>query len=152
MSSGHGPTCCPHCGAQQRPGMTRCWICGLGEETEPPPEPMDFAPSVPAAAQPRRRQRWGISFTLASLLGLMSVVAVAAGLFHFAPGLSIVILLFFVPAMMLTAIASNQQRRRGTPMSPHATLAHFCYALVISVVVVVVALVVLSILFMWVLA
>jgi len=105
---------CNECSANLADGMTHCWMCGARVEVVldafvlPDPD----APTPPVAQQRARFQ-----FSLASLMLTVTLVAVVAGVFHQAPGLGALLLIFGIPAYVLTCETARNRRTGGRPMS-----------------------------------
>jgi hypothetical protein len=98
---------CPECGAPLAAGQARCWLCQRRHE-EPHAANPYAAPRPIAAETP-------LQFSLASLLLLITFVAVCFGAFWTAPGLGVLLIILGVPALIRTAIATNRRQQAGGP-------------------------------------
>lgn len=121
---------CPQCGAQQ-PGETNaCWLCGA----EIAAAGIASASSDPVQTAPER-----FSFSLSTLLLLMTLASVCFGLLAVAPGLGVPMCVLLVPVLVRTAKVVRRREAAGLPVS-HAErvslmLSSFGVATVLAVVV-----------------
>ena len=93
---------CPVCEAQCDPGVTVCWLC-----RQPMLEPA-------ATPRPVARDKASVSsFSLTSLMLVMTLVAVCLGLFVVAPGLGVLLSIAAVPALARTAVLIKRGARSG---------------------------------------
>ena len=106
---------CPDCGAHSNRGVSRCWLC-----TADLPEEIVTAELVPEPPAAR-----SFSFTLMSVLGVITLVAVAFGIVDTAPGLSLLIGLVGAPALIVTSVRSGRRRAVGQQMSWSESVASF---------------------------
>jgi hypothetical protein len=106
---------CTECGAANRPGGTRCFLCGhpLHLDAGPIPRPAE-GQSTPA---PRAEVAVGHTFSLASLVLVIALLAVCLGVGHEAPGLGIVLALVSAPALFHTTARAIRSKAGGRPMS-----------------------------------
>jgi hypothetical protein len=96
---------CPDCRAQNPPGMSRCWLCGTSLASAKAEVEVYMAEVVPPA--PR------ISFTTMTLLVIVTLVAVALGLYQEAPGLAVLMLIVCLPGVIVAWAHDRIRRRRG---------------------------------------
>lgn len=122
-TSDHDPPhrVCPDCGVSPIDSVTRCWLCGKV-----------FDQPILAEVAFLSPQRKPTSYTLASLLVLMTLIAVFFGLVSVAPGLAILYLLIVVPAMIGSLYKSRQLSFAGR----RATIGERVGAALLSVAVV----------------
>lgn len=111
---------CPECGARNQSGVTRCWLCGAAWSLADAESDVVTAQVVPQPAPDRH-----LSFTLATIFVVITLVAVACGVARIAPGLAVLIGLVGAPAVIITGVRSQRQRAAGHPMSRGEKFASF---------------------------
>ncbi len=99
------PTCW-HCLAPNDPGASECWLC----------QRRDWRKYPGARARSPVPARGPLS-TIAGMMALIAVIGVAAALFRDAPGLSVLLFISIVPALLITEWKARRRRRRGETMS-----------------------------------
>ena len=95
---------CPDCGSLVRRDAERCWLCGVVMPDDD--EFLSYGPST-------RRYR----FDLSTIFFIITFVAVAFGATMLLPGLGILLLILFGPAMARLIVMSNRRVTRGEPLS-----------------------------------
>ena len=123
---------CPECGAEVAGGQARCWLC---ERKLHGPEPINPYAPPPSAAGNVPSQ-----FSLASLLLIVTLVAVGVGLFRLAPGLGVLLAFFSLPALARTTIDVTKHKQRGAPLGVLGKVGSFVVSLVVVLTVTVAAL------------
>lgn len=121
---------CPNCGADNRPGPGCCFLClhAISPEAERVlPSPERPQPPVTFAA--------GRTFSLASLLLMIALMAICLGVGHEVPGLGIALAIVSAPALIRTTVLASRSRGRGRPMSASAKVWMFLASLAAVVVV-----------------
>jgi hypothetical protein len=104
---------CHDCKAQLQIGDEQCWLCGAK------------VTSVPGAATVRKsavaRPTPGgpvASFSMATLMMFVTLVAIVCGLFSIAPGVGVALALVLLPVLAHTAIAANREETSGHSLRP----------------------------------
>jgi hypothetical protein len=113
---------CPYCGARNARGEATCWLCKQ-------PLSIDRSAGEPIIAEvvDARPQ-----FALSSLLLVITLVCISAGLVAAAPGLIIPLLVIVVPALIRSVAAS---RAAGGQISIGGRIANFIVSLGIVVAI-----------------
>lgn len=126
---------CPHCGAELKSPWTECWLCGAPiRDDDVRPEAAAISPSRPRST-PRER----VSFSLSTLMLVMTLATLACGLIVVAPGLGIVACILIAPVTVRTAMVVNRREAAGGRVSPgEKAMLFFSSFLVTSVIVAVV--------------
>jgi len=91
---------CPHCSAENPVNESSCGACSRGLTLY----------IGPANTFPRR-------FGLGSLMVLVAVVAIGLGVFRASPGLGVLVLYLFTPAMIRTSGVASQRADDERPMT-----------------------------------
>lgn len=112
-SSSANVSCCPHCGARlQAGGPHRCWLCGADVLSACHPT------AVPTTHyQPTIAGRLG-SFSLASLMLFVTLVAIVCGMISVVPGVGIALALILLPVLAHTIILAHRERELGHVLRP----------------------------------
>ncbi len=97
---------CPKCGAAVPADAGRCPACDSDVIASQPINP--YAP--PRAAEPAHP-----TFTLATTLWTIGVIALGLGLFRAQPGLGIAFVIVTAPALIRTAVMASRRRASGQP-------------------------------------
>ena len=123
-----GPAICPECGAINSVGSGQCWLCHrpLGG-TNAATAKVDSAVAKPIGP-PRpliSLSRGPATFSLATLMLLITLAAVFCGLTAAAPGLGIPLAVLITPALIRTFAASNVSRSQGIEPTAEAKIATF---------------------------
>lgn len=124
---------CPHCQAQNQSGVTRCWMCGewLGGDA-----------IITAEVVGQGDERSAGTYVVTALLVIVALVAVAAGLWREAPGLSVLLCLVAAPAVLITLIQILRRRGRGEKITGGRTaMDFFLTTLVVGIIAAVVAII-----------
>jgi hypothetical protein len=95
---------CSECGAANREGTTKCWLCGAATLADDIP----YAELVPEPARLSGQQ-----FTLSGLFILITLVAVVSGVWVQEPGAGFSLAVIGVPALLATLIRTARKRQRG---------------------------------------
>ncbi len=106
---------CVQCGAVNRQGTKRCWLCGAVLDT-----PVVYAELVPDA--PRVG---GWQFTLSEAMILVTLIAVIAGTWAVKPANAVLLVLITGPALLVTFIRTARKRSRGKDVTWVDKLATF---------------------------
>ena len=110
---------CPECGANVRTEANRCWLC---LRPLPPIEdslPADAislptAPSKPGSGHGTQPSETTAQFSLATILLVITLIAVCFGVFRISPGLGVIVAAIATPALFATVIvAENVMVKRG---------------------------------------
>jgi hypothetical protein len=122
-----GRAVCPHCQAVVDPRAAQCWLCG---------ERLDERAS---GAAPRAAVHREGSFSLSTLLLIMTLVAICCGLLVAAPGLGVVASVLLAPVLVRTAMVVRRREAAGARVSSGEKIAlattSFVVALVLAGVV-----------------
>ena len=120
-----GRAVCPHCQAVGYQQAAQCWLCGgrLDERSS-------------AAAPPRPAVRREGSFSLSSLLLIMTLVAICCGLLVAAPGLGVVASVLLAPVLVRTAMVVRRREAAGERVSSGEKIALATTSLVVALVLV----------------
>ena len=94
---------CFECQASNRPGTRKCWLCGATLNGDVP-----YAEIVDEPVQ-----LGGGQFSLAELMILITVVAIAAGIWAQDPGTGFSVTVIGLPALVATFVRTLRRRRRG---------------------------------------
>lgn len=105
---------CPQCGAAVRSDESTCWLCGaaLVASKVLTPEPGVLAPPG-RESTPHR----AFSFSLSTMLLVMTLVAVCLGLLAVAPGIGILVGILLAPVLVRTTMVVKRRERTGRPVS-----------------------------------
>jgi hypothetical protein len=115
----NGTAQCPACGAAIPDDAGSCGECSwpLPPEHEPHPgPPVGDRPGTERSAEPSRPGP-SLQFSLASLLLMVTLIAVVLGGYAHSPCIGIALAILAAPAVLYTAIAARRRQRRGKPMS-----------------------------------
>ena len=149
---------CLSCGANVAPGLQSCWLCGakiaasaplpileeapaerqtssppLASSLPAPSSPFDDpSPSSPA---PASHAHPDASFSLASLLLAMTIVAVMCGLIAVQPGLGIPICIVLAPVLVRTTMVVRRRKEAGRSVSPAEKVALIGGSFLVSCVI-----------------
>jgi hypothetical protein len=107
---------CPHCQAENQPGVTRCWMCG---------EALGDAEIVEADVVGSADERSGLSYVLTALMVVVTLITVAVGLWREAPGLSALLVVVGGPAVLITLVRLFRRRGRGEKITGGQTALDF---------------------------
>ncbi len=112
---------CPECGALLGEGVQTCWLCGWHREDAPPPRP---AETVAPPVAPRSVDR-GFSFSLETLMVVMTLVAVGVGAIMLFPGIGIILAIMLLPAFVRTAMVVQRRAEQGQAVALWQRVALF---------------------------
>lgn len=112
---------CPDCHAEVTTDAQTCWMCGRVLNAVDA-EVVD--PRAPVSAD---------SFSLSTLMILVTLVAVGLGLFVTAPGLGILYTIALVPALVRTAVGVRKRVAAGKIMRREDKLQLFATSIAVSV-------------------
>jgi hypothetical protein len=121
---------CPDCGAPLKPHRARCWLCQGN--------PFAVAADGAGACRPADA-RAGFQYSLASLLLVVTLVAIICSIIGLHPGVGIVVAFLAVPALGRTCITAMRRRAHGRPLSPGGKIGIFLLTLVMVVSAIAVA-------------
>lgn len=115
---------CPHCSTKQLGPSEKCWLC---EKV--------FADEFSSAVDPKGTANVGlpsplhdpvqVSFSLATLLLLMTLASVCLGLFAIYPGLGIFACLIAMPVFFRTLTVVRHREKRGQKVSASEKMVMF---------------------------
>jgi len=114
---------CPQCGAKQLGAAEKCWLCtgGLAGVAQGPATPDRF------------------SFSLSTLMLIITLASVCLGLLAVEPGLGVFVCVILMPVFIRTAIVLRKREAQGMDVPPSAKIslfvASFFTALVVAMVV-----------------
>ncbi len=121
---------CATCHAALLPGAERCWLCGA-----PMASGIDAAAATdPANGSSRSKVGPVASFSLATLMMFVTLVAVVCGVFSIAPGVGVAMALVLLPVLAHTAISARGAEALGHSLSPGERIALFFGSLALVVV------------------
>lgn len=103
-----GPNTCPECGRENAAASTQCWLCEARLEANPYALPADHVSTADGR----------FSFSLATLLVVLTSASVLCGLFAIEPGLGIVAAVLLTPAMIRTALVMRKREAAGLSVGP----------------------------------
>lgn len=116
---------CSECRRENRSDAEVCWLCGAILAGNP------YAP--PTAGAPEAEQPY--SFSLGTLLVVVTLASVVCGLFAIAPGLGILGVLLCSPALVRTALVMRKREAAGLDVSPTRKLLFFVGSFFTSAIV-----------------
>lgn len=126
---------CSECGAEILwPQSAHCWLCGgtlrvkMGEEEAVPAIVLDGPPSDRRAA---------FQATISTVLLLLTLTAVLAGISVMAPGLGVFLAFFTLPALILSGTVLAGKKRRGQQVGTVQRVGVFVHSLGLIIVVVI---------------
>ena len=131
-SAGPEPDLCPRCGADVEPGRMTCWLCSA---------PLGVAARAgegasPAAAIPRTAfVPPDHTYSLQSLLLIITLVAVSLGIAVQVPGLGIPLAVLAAPALIRTMVIRGRRRVKGQPMTAGDKVLAFLGSLAVVAVI-----------------
>jgi hypothetical protein len=133
------PRYCLDCGAEVRPDAILCWCCRhslLESEAEYALAAKELhGGGSPFGPEPRTK----FQFSLASILIVMTLVAVLCSIYTMAPGLGIALMVLSVPALIRTVVLAMQRGSRGKPLTFGQKAGVFAAWIGLSVVIVIAA-------------
>src|SRR5690242_3571833 len=92
---------CHACQARLHSGAEKCWLCGAAVAADAG----DTIANVSPVAPPTAASRPATSFSLATLMLFVTLVAIVCGVFSLAPGLGAIMGLVLLPVMTHTVIS-----------------------------------------------
>ena len=122
---------CRHCGAEVNANARFCWLCGESLAPATGREPVLVAELVESDRP--------LQFGIASLLLVITFVAVLCSLIKMNPGLGIVIAVLTLPAMIRTVLSAFRRREAGRPMSGGDKASTFLSTVAMSICAIVAA-------------
>jgi hypothetical protein len=139
MTSPSPPPRCPECGAAYRLGGGRCWLCGgrlpqvASQEKQPRPAPASQCGEIIDATLVTRET--AATFSLSSVFLVVTLAAVAAGVFAAAPGLGVLFLVIATPALARTMVVSSRRKSLGVATTPSAKILNFLQSTAVVLVI-----------------
>ena len=118
---------CPQCGAACADEATQCWLCHA------PLPPAAQTPGVPTAGDGTRSVP--ATYSLATILLVITLIAVCLGVFRLSPGFGVAIVCFTVPALIRSIVVGVQHKRAGARLTIGEKLTAFAASLGIMVLV-----------------
>lgn len=115
------PRRCPECGAENSATRRVCWLCGAPLTSQPVPareENIYASPAIP-------EQELSQSFSLSTLLLLVTLVSLGLGVATIAPGLAILLAILVVPALIRTSGIVGRRQQRGAPARAEEKIRFF---------------------------
>lgn len=121
---------CPYCGAKQAYAGTPCWLCGnKNPMMSDSPRATGPLPSDPAK----------LSFSLSTLLLIVTLASVTFGILAVNPGLGVFACVILAPVIVRTVMVVRRREQRGVEVRPVEKiglfLASFGVATILAVVV-----------------
>lgn len=116
---------CPACGAAIRLAADRCWLCGARLSESPANQVADGIRAANVIDATLVSQETAATFSLTSLFLVMTLAAVAAGVFAAAPWLGILFLVIALPALVRTMLITSRRKVRGQPATPRQRVLAF---------------------------
>jgi hypothetical protein len=121
---------CPACGAHVDPAWAKCWLCGerLGAGGSAVAEPILSKPARSAPVS---------SFSMASMMMLVTLVAVVLGVCSIAPGIGVPLgIVMLIVWLRTTAVVKvRQSRGKATTLSEKAQLFAQSFAVLIGLII-----------------
>lgn len=121
---------CPHCNAKQLGPSGNCWLCHKPLQEKP------FSAPAPSVMPPREPENF--SFSLATMLLLMTLASVCMGLLVAVRGWGIFACIIMVPVFFRTVRVVRHREARGKDVSPGEKIALFATSFAVSSVLVIV--------------
>jgi hypothetical protein len=116
---------CPDCGAVNAPPAIFCWLCGRA-----------LPPSGDGAERPAAPPNSNVTFSLSSLMLVMTLIAVCLGAATIEPGFGIILAIAATPAVLRTMVLMKWERQRlGHSASILEKVLTFASSLLLLVVV-----------------
>jgi hypothetical protein len=112
---------CHACQARLHPGAEKCWLCGALVTADAG----DSVANVSAALPPTTAPRPATSFSLATLMLFVTLVAIVCGVFYLAPGLGAIMGLVLLPVMTHTVISVRRVESLGATLGTQDQIAMF---------------------------
>jgi len=121
---------CPHCNAKQMGPAESCWLCdsSLSLQQVRLPPPGSFA-----TVEPER-----FSFSLATMLLMITLASVGMGLLVALPGLGVLACIVMVPVLVRTVRVVRKREARGKEVSSSEKISLFVGSFVVSTVLAIV--------------
>ena len=111
---------CSECGAPLKSGELQCWLCRAKHADQLAQAQNPYASPAPIDAVNINYQ-----FSLASLLLILTLVAVALGALFVMPGVGTLLIVMSVPALVRTFVAGRRRRESGQPPTVGAKILDF---------------------------
>jgi hypothetical protein len=128
---------CPHCDANNPPDAVNCWLCHRhldGPVRDESEKPMAGG----ARYAPLAKESTQLSFSLGSLMLVMTLIAVLCGMFAVAPGIGVLLAIASLPVLIRTAGVVRSRKEAGLPTSPAKRILLFIGSLLATLVTAVV--------------
>jgi hypothetical protein len=132
----HPVRTCTGCGAALSGTVSCCWLCGQ-VQADATAAASPLAPPAAAALPPPPAAAGPWTFSLSSLMLMMTLIAVCFGLGGVNPGLGIGVAILVTPAALRTAVAATRRRREGRGMTIDEKIAAFAASLGVVVAIIV---------------
>ena len=115
---------CSECGASNSDGAGKCWLCAATMR--------DVNPFASPVAEPPAFVSWNPrSFSLATLLAVLTLTAVCIGVTVQAPGIGIGLAVLSAPALVRTVGIGKRHKAKGQPLTIGAKLLAFLGSLAV---------------------
>lgn len=108
---------CPECGAGNKSAGQLCWLCHASLHPEQPRTYQGPLPPV-RLHRPQPGASSGASFSLATLMLLMTLGAVFCGMLSLGAGLAIPAMILSVPVLIRTMMVVERRKRVGLDVGP----------------------------------
>ena len=111
---------CPNCGAARQAQESACWLCGFEEqkETVPPWKPV-----------PRAIPHNEGTFTITSMMLVITLIAICLGMGAVAPGLGILLGMLSLPAFIRTTLVVSRRQAAGRTIDSSSKVSLFLASL-----------------------
>ncbi|HUE74374.1 MAG TPA: hypothetical protein VMP01_26060 [Pirellulaceae bacterium] len=119
---------CPQCGASCAVEATQCWLCRAAL-------PADVVGTLRVPSVGDGTRSVPTTFSLATILLVITLIAVCLGVFRLSPGFGIAVVCFAVPALIRSVVVGVQQKRAGERQSIGEKLTAFAASLGIMLLV-----------------
>ena len=136
---------CPRCGAQNRPSVAACFLCGqtLGRPVAASAEstglpPTSVAPELDdrwTAATPKKPDRAGQPYRIETLLLAIALIAVCLGVMYEAPGLGIPLAIVSAIAMARMKFVASRRRDEKRELTVNEKVGVFLATFAMTVLI-----------------
>jgi hypothetical protein len=121
---------CHVCHARLRMGDKKCWLCGASVTSD-----IGAVVATPPAVAPYLTKHGPVaSFSMATLMMFVTLVAVVCGVFSIAPGIGVALALVLLPVLAHTAISAHREEALGHSLGPGERIVLFFGSLGLVVV------------------
>jgi len=124
---------CPQCGAEVAVGRDRCWLCGANFGT--PFKATSAPPANQPPPSPVLQPQFERTFSLSSLMLVVTWVAVCLGVASAVPGLGILLGIASAPALLRVTFMSAHRTVRGDILTTGEKVGFFIGSLALMFVI-----------------